>query len=148
MVMQSAGIVKSSRDFAFDQAKKYSDLPQVSDMVKEVRFDPKRGQLYVHTTAYGYHARMLMLVDSQSTPHQIRYHHIKGPFVGMAGIIQFEELEKNRTEMSMVGEYKYDKLPMPQFFLTFGLEIAMQNMAIKMRSFIEEKYKKCDQCKK
>lgn len=138
--MQGGGLIKAPIEDVYIRVQKYEDLPKVSDYVKEVRIYPNRSQLYVHTEAFKYHARMTMKVTPLVSAHnlkELQFSVIDGNFKGMTGVFTFEQYKSNLTLMGFEARYEYKKLPMPEFFIEFGLEFVLQKVAARMRSFLE-----------
>jgi len=146
--MDGGGLVTAPCAAAFAEAQKYQELKEVSDHVVEVRTGPAEDDLFVHTQAFNYHARMSMKVktdtDTAGIKH-LRFTVVEGNFKGMTGDFNFAAYDKqNQTKKTVLGfhaEYEYDVLPMPQFFVEFGLEVVLQRVASEMRSFLEKKLK-------
>ena len=65
-----------------------------------------------------------------------------GGFQGMIGDIEFSSLKPNKTEALLTSTFDDKEVPLPAIFKTFLLEIIVQRVAISMRSYIEDAYKK------
>jgi len=78
-----------------------------------------------------------MTVKTETEPvRRIRFAVDDGSFKGMTGDFGFEDY-KGKTLLTFHSEYKYKVLPMPAFFVEFALEIVLQQVAGKMRTFLE-----------
>jgi hypothetical protein len=66
---------------------------------------------------------------------------LDGVFKDLGAVIRLEDFERKRSTISLTAIQGFDKLPMPKFFLEFGMEVALQIVAGKMRSFVEEAYR-------
>ncbi len=138
--MQGGGQIKRPIEIVFRRVQKYDDLTKVSDYIKEVRENPSRGELFIRTEAFHYQARMTMKITPSSLDQinkKLEFKVIDGNFKGMTGAFTFEEYKPGLTLMGFEALYEYEKLPMPQFFIEFGLEIVLQKVAARMRTFIE-----------
>lgn len=137
--MQGAGWVSRSKDQAFAIARQYQNLKEVSSHFKTVVYDQKSDQLFVVTEALGYQARMRlqMSVVEQDKKNLIRWEVIWGHFKGMKGVIGFEAVARNKTEVTMLALYEADELPLPKTLIGFALEVVVQKVAEKMRSYLE-----------
>lgn len=142
--MSGAGNLKASSRFAFDRVREFQRLKDLSEYVKEASFNESKSQLFLHVAAFKYHARMLMQMafTHSETQHQILFHVIGGTMKGMRGVVKLEDIERRGTEMSMTAFYDYEKLPIPQFFVEFGLEIVLQKIAEALRDNIETLWEK------
>jgi hypothetical protein len=55
----------------------------------------------------------------------------------MTGVVGFEKVADDRTEMSIEAKYLADELPLPKHLVGLALEVVVQKVAEKLRSFIE-----------
>ncbi|MCB0392635.1 MAG: hypothetical protein KDD58_15200, partial [Bdellovibrionales bacterium] len=138
--MQGVGVVNSSSEESFTVAKNFKNLEKVSDHIKKIEFDEAKRQLYMHSEAFNYYAKMWMNIDllDGEEKKEIRFLVAKGVFSGMNGSIRFYNFQKVKSRIELLATYNYEKLPIPTFFIEFGLEVVMQKIAAKMRSFIEQ----------
>lgn len=144
LFMQGAGVVEAPVEFTYLQAKRFSDYPSMSNFVKSGQYDEKSGILKLHTEAFGYQAHLAMQMefrDSKSEWKEIRYRVISGVFAGMTGVLRIDEVNSKRCEISLTSLFAYNELPMPKFFVEFGLEVALRIMATRMRSFAEREFR-------
>jgi hypothetical protein len=138
--MAGAGDVNRDKDACFNLAQQYPKLKEISDHFKVVTFDEKSQKLFIITEALGYQARMLM----QLTPviddwrSEVQWEVIWGSFKGMKGVIGFERLGSRSTEVSFQGRFEAPELPIPKFLMGFALEVVVQKVAEKMRTYLEE----------
>jgi hypothetical protein len=140
LTMVAGGQVNAPVQKAFAIATDYNRLKEVSDHFKEVKFDPATHQLYVHGVAFNYHARMYILmkenIEDANNP-RIEWRVVKGEFLGMQGHVSFENYQ-NKSLMGLYANYEAEKLPLPEFFIEFALEVVIQRVGTLMRSFIEK----------
>lgn len=145
--MEGGGLVKADAQAVYSEAQKYNELKEVSEHVLEVRVGPSPQDLFLHTAAFNYHARMTMRVTPEVAGDGVRHLRfvvIEGNFKGMKGEFSFVDYADSHQKGALMGfhaEYKYKVLPMPQFFVEFGLEVVLQRVASRMRSFLEDKLK-------
>ena len=142
LVMQGAGQAATPIDFTYQEATKFENFPKISSYIREIKYTPEKKQLFMHSEAYGYHARMTLQLDYKTSDSKkiITYKIISGVFTGMSGELAFEDVGRRKTEISMTGHYPFEKLPVPAFFAEFGLEVILQKMATRMRAYVEEQY--------
>ena len=146
LMMVGAGHTATPLAFAYKIAKDFSHLQKMSSYVKSVSYDVVKHRLFLHTQAFNYHAKMLMRIEFRENlkdgqRKEIAYEIISGVFKGLTGVIRLDEFGPRATEVSLTAEYKYDKLPIPQFFISFGLEVVLQRMAGRMRAYTEDLYR-------
>jgi hypothetical protein len=147
MKIVSGGIVKAPLDFTFQKVTDYSQLKKVDDHFKESIYEKEKKTLYIHMEALGYHAYMHLKLnevdvpDSKGKLKQIHWECFKGQFVGMKGVFQVEEIERQRSEISMTAEYRSETLPLPKILMGLGLEVLGRQVATKMRQYILDQYK-------
>ena len=138
--MQGGGLIKKSPAKVAVRVQRYEDLPGISDYIKEVKVSSDRKEVFIHTEAFKYHARMKMKISPEKvsdTLEKLEFTIIEGNFKGMTGHFTFEKHKPSATLMGFEARYEYKKLPMPQFFLEFGLEFVLQKVAAKMRTYLE-----------
>ena len=137
--MQGVGMVNNTAEQAYKIAKNFKHLEQISDYIKKIEYNEAKRQLFMHSEAFNYPAHMWMLVDyfEEDSKKQIRFTVQKGVFSGMKGSITFLNNFINKSQIEFVATYSYRELPMPTFFVEFGLEVIIQKVAAKMRTFIE-----------
>jgi hypothetical protein len=141
LTMEGGGRVKLPAARAFHESQKFENLKSVSDHVVESKYDAARKELHIHTQAFRYHADMYMAIDfveSAVEESKIKFKVVRGEFTGMTGQFSFEDFANNTTLLGFNATYEYEKLPMPEFFIEFGLEIVLQKVASAMRTFLEK----------
>lgn len=148
MKVRAGGLVKAPFDFTFDIITDYEKLKNVDDHFKESKYDKEKKILFLHLEALGYHARMhlkLNEVEVTGTKNKVKQVHwecIQGQFLGMKGVFQIEEIERQKTEISMTAEHRSETLLLPKILMGLGLEIVGRQVAVKMREYIVDQYKK------
>lgn len=145
LYLQGAGLVNAPLEFTYTIAKRFSDYPKMSSYVKSANYDPKGGMLQMHTSAYGYEAHLKMQMEfreSDAKRKEIRFRVIEGVFKNLTGVLRLDQVDAKKCEISLTGQQGYIELPMPGFFVEFGLEFALQKMASRMRAYVEEQYGK------
>jgi len=141
LLMHGGGLTRISHDLAFQRATQYEELKKISDHIREVRWNSQQSMLYVHTEAFRYHARMHMKITTEKPSpkvNKIRFRVVEGNFKGMEGVFTFEDYRANEALMGFYSTFDYKKLPMPEFFVRFGLEVVLQKVAGLMRTQLEK----------
>lgn len=146
MKVVAGGIVRVPLDFAYKTITDYEKLKDVDDHFRESKYDKEKKTLFLHITALGYYAKMLLKindveVDNKDKVRQIHWECIEGQFLGMKGVFQVEEIERQKTEISMTAIYKSETLPLPKILMGLGLEVVGRQVAQKMRDYIFDQYK-------
>ena len=138
------GQVSAPCAFVFAASKEFAALARASGYVDRAQYDPATQTLEANLTAYGYRsdiAMRLMAADSA-----IVYEVLKGPLKGMKGEFKFipagPGAGASKCDVGMGGEFAYDQFPIPQLFLKFGMEVMLQRMAGRVRSYSEDLYQK------
>lgn len=137
--MLGAGHVSRPMDFCFRLGQQYHRLLKISDHFKTVSADAATNQVFIVTEALGYQARMLLQVApvSEDWRSEIQWKVVWGHFKGMTGVIGFEKLPGDKTEVSVNAKYEAKELPVPKILMGFALEVITQKVAEKMRSYLE-----------
>lgn len=144
--LKGVGQVKGDFEATQKRILQFESLRKISpENFKEIKYDSKKKQLFIHGVAMWWEAKMLFqLFEQKVSQKSFRLHWrcIQGVFYGMTGFIEIEDLgvdkERRSLELSMIGSYQAEKLPLPSLLLNFGLETVLKTVAQKMRSFLEE----------
>jgi hypothetical protein len=139
LTVAGVGDVSKPLAFCFARAQEYTRLPQISDHFKTAIYNEDKRQLSLLTQALGYQARMILQMTPSSSPDhsELTWEVIWGEFKGMHGVFGLERVSDRKTEVSIVGEFEAKKLPLPKILMGFALEVVVQKVAEKMRSYIE-----------
>lgn len=141
--MVGATAIESPRSTVFEILRDGKELKALSTVFKEVKYSTDKRRLDLHCEAFKYHAQMRLDVQWREEPKtrrsEMHFHVIAGTFQGLTGILRSEELSSTRNETSLTAKFFYNKLPVPDFFVEFGLEVVLQKMAARLRTRAEEK---------
>lgn len=139
-LMTGAGVVKRPKDICFQVSQQYTKLKEVSEHFKTVRYESKSRELLLVIEVLGYQAQMSLRLNpvNEDWRSELQWEVIAGHFTGMTGIIGFEKIEGDRTEMSIDAKYEAAEFPLPRILMGFALEVVIQKVAEKMRTFIEK----------
>ncbi len=140
---KSAGIMNISKKFGEKSIQEYHKLPEIINYIKETKFDKGKSELYFYGEAYKYIVKMWLELKPKQVgdDFEIDWQVVRGHLTGMNGKIRLEDHER-RTEISLTGTYEATSLPLPAILLDFGLEIVFQQVAKKIRNYLETGYKK------
>ncbi len=141
--MEGAGMVSRTLEQSYSTLKQFSRWKEMSDYIQSSTYDPATKILKLHLLAFRYHAYLNMRIffdEKDPSPKALRFLVLDGAFKDMAGVLEFKDHGRRKTEISMTVYDEFDKLPLPQFFIEFGLEVVFQKMAERMRSFIEKEH--------
>ncbi|MCB0413441.1 MAG: hypothetical protein KDD50_03850, partial [Bdellovibrionales bacterium] len=100
---------------------------------------PQKKHLKVRLLAfnYGLDLNFKYILRSAELQHDLLLEVEDGPLKGLSTLIRFEDYRRKYTVMSIQSFFKAEEFPFPRFFLTFGIEIVLKNIAIKLRSYLE-----------
>ena len=143
--MVGAGVVAAPMAFVRQEMGQFENLNKVSSHFKKVDHDKKNNQLFLHIEAAGYETRLTMKYKWGSPnqgQEQMDWQVIQGPFSGMQGHYKLRPLEGEKTEVSTWTLMPKPRVPIPSFLLNFTLEVISEKVAQKMRSYMEQEYKK------
>lgn len=141
LTLQGAALVKRPQKITFSTVTDFTRLKDISDHIKKTKFDEVKKELYILCEAFTYTAEMWMKVEFEKKSEalsQMRFQVIKGTFRGISGVLQTKDIDENLSEMALVAKMDYKKLPFPDFFIHFGLEVVLQKIAGRIRSHVEE----------
>jgi len=137
--LQGIGIVSADCDHSYKLAKDLNNLGGISTFIKKVRFNKKTKKFYMKVEAFLFVAELNMDVDFVESSAQkiIKFRVYDGTFKGLLGNLIFKDYKRRKTEIQFLADFPYTELPFPKFFIEFGLEVVIQKIAVKMRSFLE-----------
>lgn len=137
--IRGVGLVKRNKDVAFRLAQQYPRLKEVSSHFKTVNYHAERSEVFLICEALGWQARQILKVTpvSEDWRSEIQWEVIWGHFLGMKGIIGFEKVDEQRTEVSIQTNYEAETLPLPRVLMGFAFEVIAQKVAEKMRTHLE-----------
>jgi hypothetical protein len=147
MKVVAGGAVDVPFGFTFKTITDYEKLKDVDDHFKESKYDKDKKTLFLHMEALSYHARMHLklseveLHNKKNRIKQVQWECVEGQFKGMKGVFQVEEIERQKTEISMTAVYRSETLPLPKVLMGLGLEIIGRQVATKIRDYITNQYK-------
>lgn len=144
LVDQGGGQVNAPRDFVFKKSLEFEELCKVSGYITKCKYDAAEQKLDMEIKAFGYTAvqKIKLKIDDKSDPRKLGYEILEGPLKGMTGVFDYAEVKGGKTDVGISGDFHYDTLAIPTFFVEFGFEVIFQRMAINLRSYVESEYKK------
>lgn len=139
LTFTGGGRLSTPHDYAFQEANHFESYKQIIDYIQEIRWEA--GRLYVRSRAYGYEAKMWLRITT-AADSVIHFEIVEGTLKGAQGELKFISVGPQLTEISLQGSYDYARFPIPRLFAEFGIEVILQKMAIHIRQFLEENYRK------
>ena len=136
-------LVSKFASTGFERAKGFKFLGGIKSYITKFRWIESKRQLYIKGKAYKFHAQMWMEFQYNSylvegvRVYELHWIHTKGLFAGMKGVMRFQDIGRRTHQISMTAQYNFEKLPLPTFFLKFGLEVILRKVAYKFRSHLE-----------
>jgi len=118
------GQVAAPCDFALKSAQKYEETAKVSSYVTEAKYHPDSKFLDVTIEVFFHQATME-----------------NGVMRGFTWDLDFTEVNPRRCEIAFAGDFAYDTFPIPQMFLSFGLEAVFKHLAEQLRGHVEHEFK-------
>ncbi len=145
------GAVHVPLAFAKEQVMLFEELPKVSSFFKKVVHRPKKREVYFFIKALGYQMRFVQEYkwsQQKDGRAQMDWRVKSGQLAGMVGHYRFRKVTEKQTEIALWANLDRQSLPLPTFLLGFTLEVIAEKTAQKMRSFIEDKYRKSHAARK
>lgn len=141
LAIAGGGQVNAPCAFVFEASKDYETLAKESGYIDQAKYDSSTQILDARIAAYGFKTDVGVKILSRDSA--LIYQIVKGPVTGMKGEFQFlPSKNPGRCDVGIVGDYSYDKFPIPELFLKFGMEFMLQRMAGRLRAYSEDLYKK------
>lgn len=137
LVIRGGGQVNAPCSEVSKSAQNYEPMAKASGYLDDAKFNADTSILEGHIRAYGLKSKLEMKLQTLSP--EIGYEILTGPLKGLTGRFQFFDAGK-KCDVGMTGDFAYEKFPVPQFFLRFGMEVMLQRMAGKIRAFAEEQH--------
>lgn len=146
--IQGVGWVRREKKAVFELAKDFERLKDISDHFRKIKHEPATGKVFVICQALGYQARMLFRVEAVETEgadSMLKFEVIDGHFLGLRGELRFRDVDENErgSGVSKVSEvalrvfHEASEIPIPRILVGFALEILVQRVAVKMRTYFE-----------
>jgi hypothetical protein len=144
MDVKAAGIVNAPFEYSRKWMTEFEKLPKVDSRFERVHYDKTNEILFLRVAAYGFYAQMWMKMEQLpgEQAYELHWENIRGSFTGMTGIIRVDKVNDKQSEVSLRSLHKSRKIPLPPVLMNFGLEFVGQRVSAKMRSYIEEEYRK------
>ncbi len=141
--MAGGGQAAAPCDYMFKVSQDYAPIAKSSGYMEDVLWLADERVLLARIVAYGYRAKIAVKLDAVKgegvDPH-LNFEVVKGPMTGMKGRFTFASAGVKKCDVGLAGEYGYDKFPIAQIFLRFGMEVMFQRMASRMRTYAEGRY--------
>ncbi|MDZ4676892.1 MAG: hypothetical protein SGI74_05210 [Oligoflexia bacterium] len=144
LIMACGGRIHAPLSFTHQHINDFNSYSKLLPYVDETSFDPKTKNLFVHTSLLGYHVRMTLHMETQSTAngYRINWESISGSFKGMKGVIIEDRDGSEHTEISMDATHMAHDLGIPAILSGPIIEIAGRKIAARMRAHIESEWEK------
>lgn len=141
--LQGIGEVSAPFEYTKKWTANLNQLIRVSGYAREVNWNPISRRLYLHTEAFGFHARMRLKVDQKDADkaRSLNFEVVSGVMKGMKGVLKVHDHGFSKSLVSIDADYYYSKWALPKIFLEFGLEVVLQKFAGRLRSLIEADFK-------
>jgi len=143
MKLKGGGQIHAPKDFSFNKMKDFKSVFKNSRYIKKIEVDEKNKSLFIRAVAYGFSNSMKVdwsVLKDEPEESVLSFHVREGIMKGFEWKMILEPAKSNRSDVGVDGVYKYEKFPLPGFFLQFGLELIFQNMAIDLRNQVEESF--------
>ncbi|MGE4130227.1 MAG: hypothetical protein AB7F86_01240 [Bdellovibrionales bacterium] len=139
--VSGGGQIARSCAYTIEKSRDMKAAALSTGYIDRAEFDSQSQILKAHVKAYGLtaHIEMKMEMDEKKDPPTMAFRVLKGPLPGMTGSFEFFKVAAKKCDVGVDGTYKYEKFPLPAFFLKFGLEVMFQRMAGAIRRYVEEK---------
>lgn len=125
--------------FAYETSKNYETFAMESGFVEKCKYDSSTQNMDATLSVFGYKSDIGVKILSED--QALKYEMLKGPFKGMKGDFKFLPTgNSKKCDIGLGGDFAYDKFPIPQMFLRFGMEVMLQRMAGRLRSYVEKEY--------
>lgn len=144
MKLNGGGQIRAPLAFTKKALLDFENVFKNSSFVKEIQADQKHHFLFIRAEVYGLSNSMKIRwkeEESSEKKELISFEITQGILKGFTWDLLLEAVEGERTDVGILGEYKYKEFPLPAFFLKFGLEVVFQKVAIDLRSSVEESFK-------
>ncbi|MBX7231674.1 MAG: hypothetical protein K1X29_06275 [Bdellovibrionales bacterium] len=152
--LQGVGVLNVPTEFAFSQMRKFEQLPHLSGFITSADYSPQTGLLSMSLKfIIWFQTKLKLRIEFREPSHfsfaslpgtrEIAFLAVEGDLVGLNGVVRFKDLGRRTTEISMTAQRGFDRIPaLSNAAIKLGLiETALQIMARKLRSFIENSWK-------
>lgn len=145
LIMQSIGVVNVPLKQSFEFASNLENYTRMSKYIEKIQVYKTKKLLYARTRAFNYYAEFLvqtMQIKPNNEGAQLQWRVVGGLFEGMVIVFNLRPLNEHKTEVVMTAKYKFKTLPLPlpKFFVEFGLEVIMQETGKELSKLLEADY--------
>lgn len=141
--MNGAGRLEIPCAYAFKLSQDVVAIADESGYMEKSRYNRETQILSTRIAAYGLKADVETKIaadNSESSEPNLVFEILKGPMTGLKGQFTFFKVAAKKCDIGLSGDYHYDRFPVPQFFLRFGMEVMFQRMAARLRAYAERQY--------
>lgn len=141
--LSGGGQIHTPCAFAFTLSEDFAQVAKESGYLEDVRYDESTRVLNARISAYGYKADTEIELAAKRPDEGHSFFTMlvrKGPLSGLKGKFTFYPVGPKKCDVGLDGDYGYEKFPLPQFFLRFGMEVMFQRMAARLRGYAEGRY--------
>lgn len=142
--IQGVGVAHVPQAFARQSMTDFERLTEISDHFDRVVHKPDQKTVDILASALGYQTRLVLQYRwAQRDNRQVMsWEAVAGPFKGMVGSFELLSVDQQKTEIVLNSRFQSHHIPIPAFLLNFTLEVIAEKVAQKMRTFMEDKYRK------
>jgi hypothetical protein len=142
LTLQGVGHIKAPVSYVKEWVSHYEHLKRVSEYVIEAKWNDSQKQLFLHTAAFNYHARMNISVREvdASQSRTLSFVILSGVFQGLTGELRVSSVGFQKSQVALLAVHDYKKWILPKLFLEFGLEVVLEKFSKRLRGLIEEDF--------
>ncbi len=139
-----AGLVHAPHHFTLENIQRFDELSQDSGVLREARYEADLAEWFLGLEALNFKTSMkVMIKESKGDKKSLfRFRVREGALKGLEGVLELVDFEAQKTEIALTAYYDYDTFPLPEVFTKLGMEFVLQKIAERMRSTVEEKYRR------
>jgi len=139
-----AGLVNAPHHFTLENIQRFDELSQASGILKEARYDKEKSEWRLSLEALKYKAKIRVAVKESKDPNRslFRFRVMDGTLEGLEGVLELLPFESQKTEIALTAYFDYGTFPLPDVFTKLGMEFVLQKIAERMRSTVEQKYRR------
>ncbi|MFN7454621.1 MAG: hypothetical protein ACK5RO_08165 [Pseudobdellovibrionaceae bacterium] len=138
--LKGAGRVSLPEEFLEAKLVAFEELKELTDLVKEARWEPKTQKLQVRFEGWGFAGTSTLKIDFRAQQNLLNFEIIEGAFLGMKGHLEYRAAKQDSWQLEFYGEYSGKFLGFFDFFAPIAVEGVLDYVATSTRSRWEKEY--------
>ena len=128
--------------FIWKISKDLETFKGISEHIISVEHNHRFNFAVFKLSAYGYFTNESVKVKyvEKGGNYYVNFSVFEGFFKGANAQLKIAKKTRRNTDVSLQVTYDYKEWPMPKLFIEFGIEVVLQKIASKIKTFLQKEY--------